>query len=95
MKPRVVFDCMVFLQGAARPTGPAGACLRLVDDDRVILCLSNAILVEVRDVLSRPKLQRKFPALTAEWVEAFVGNLTLKGVRLSKCCRATRRTNPI
>ena len=25
MTSRVVFDCMVFLQGAGRPMGPAGA----------------------------------------------------------------------
>src|SRR5207244_12537270 len=72
MKPRVVFDCMVFLQGAGRPAGPARACFRLVEEDRVTLCLSTPILIEVRDVLTRPKTLRKFPLLSPEWVEAFV-----------------------
>lgn len=61
MTPRVVFDCMVVLQGAGRPAGPAGACLRLVDQGRVTLCVSAEVLAEVRDVLTRPKVQRKFP----------------------------------
>lgn len=30
-KIRVVFDCMMFLQGAARPESPAGLCLLLVE----------------------------------------------------------------
>ena len=32
MNPRVVFDCVVCLQGAARETGPAGACFRLMTE---------------------------------------------------------------
>jgi putative PIN family toxin of toxin-antitoxin system len=69
---RVVFDCMVFLQGAARESGPAAACVRLAEEGFVQLCLSQEVLDEVRDVLSRPKLQRKFPALTPERVAAFL-----------------------
>lgn len=33
--PRVVFDSMVFLQGAVSPAGPAFACLRLAETGRV------------------------------------------------------------
>jgi len=72
MKPRVVFDCMVFLQGAGRPAGPARACFRLVEEGRITLCLSAAILAEVRDVLTRPKTLRKFPLLSPAWIETFV-----------------------
>jgi predicted nucleic acid-binding protein len=69
MKPRVVFDCMVFLQGAGRPAGPARACFHLVDEHRVTLFLSAEILAEVRDVLIRPRTQRKFPLLSAAiWI---------------------------
>jgi hypothetical protein len=39
MTPRAVFDCMVFLQGAGRPAGPAAACLRLLDEEKVMLCV--------------------------------------------------------
>jgi uncharacterized protein len=82
MKPRVVYDCMIFLQGAAFPRGPAGACLRLVDEGRVTLCLSGAILNEIRDVLSRPTTLRKFPQLSPEWVVTFVESVESKGLLL-------------
>ena len=78
MTPRVVFDCMIFLQGAAKPNGPAGACLHFVDDGKVNLCISAEILTELRDVLTRTKTQRRFPQLTPEWVESFLDNVTLK-----------------
>lgn len=83
MKPRVVFDCMVFLQGAGRPGGPASACLTLVDDDRVELFLSDEILAEVRDVLTRPKTQQRFPLLTAESVDEFTHDVECKSVVLA------------
>jgi putative PIN family toxin of toxin-antitoxin system len=80
MTPRAVFDCMVFLQGAARPQGPARACFHLVDNGKIALCVSAGILAEVRDVLTRPKTQKKFPLLTPEWAEEFVSNVKSKAV---------------
>ena|SRR5271157_912746 len=69
---RAVFDCMVFLQAAARRESPAGACLLLVEFGAIELCLSREIVAEVRDVLGRERLRRKFPALTAEFVDSFL-----------------------
>ena len=46
MTARVVFDCMVFLQGAARPTSPARACFQTVEDGLATLCVSLSILAE-------------------------------------------------
>lgn len=40
----VVFDGMVFLQGAARAAGPVAACLRLAEAGYVELFLSDEIL---------------------------------------------------
>jgi putative PIN family toxin of toxin-antitoxin system len=80
MTPRAVFDCMVLLHGAGRPAAPAAACLRLVDEGRVVLCVSAEILAEVRDVLTRPVTLRKFPGLSPEWVASFVRQVELKGV---------------
>jgi putative PIN family toxin of toxin-antitoxin system len=79
---------MVFLQGAGRPAGPARACFRLVEEGRVTLLVSTEILAEVRDVLTRPKIQRKFPLLSAGWVETFVGNVESKAVLLAEIPRA-------
>jgi putative PIN family toxin of toxin-antitoxin system len=83
MTPRAVFDCMVFLQGAGRPQGPARACFRLVDEGKVLLGISPDILAEVRDVLARPETRRKFPLLRPEWVEEFVQGLENKAVAIS------------
>jgi putative PIN family toxin of toxin-antitoxin system len=88
MKPRAVFDCMVFLQGAGRPAGPARACFRLVDEGQVMLCLSPEILAEVRDVLTRPKTLQRFPLLSQEWVETFVANAASKAVVLAQVPKA-------
>ncbi|MFI5454837.1 MAG: putative toxin-antitoxin system toxin component, PIN family [Isosphaerales bacterium] len=75
MTPRAVFDCMVFVQALANDKGPAYACLQLAQSGKLDLCVSPEILVEVRDVVSRPKLQRKLPALTMERVEAFLSDV--------------------
>lgn len=74
---------MVFLQGAGRPGGPASACLTLVDDDRLELLLSDDILAEVRDILTRPKTVQRFPLLTAEWVDEFISNVKQKSIVLT------------
>lgn len=75
---RVDFDCMVFLQGAARATSPAKACLKLVEDGLIELCLSAAIRAEVADVLTRPEMQQRFPALAATDVAEFLDNLAVQ-----------------
>ena len=90
MTPRAVFDCMVFLQGAGRPAGPAAACLQLLDEEKVVLCVSAEILAEVRDVLTRPKTLRQFPGLSPECVEAFVRHLELKGALFANAPQAVR-----
>ena len=51
--PGVVCDCMIFLQAVANENGPAAAVLRLLDHDAISLFVSEPILAEVRDVLSR------------------------------------------
>jgi hypothetical protein len=42
MRPRAVFDCMVFLQAAARNTGPAAACWQLAKTGTLELFVSSA-----------------------------------------------------
>lgn len=72
---RAVFDCMVFLQGLARPNGPAAECLRQAEADRFELWLSAEILDEVHDLLTRPKIREKFRSLTQELVDEFFARL--------------------
>lgn len=76
--PRVVFDCNVFIQALINTKGPAFACRELVDHDKLLLFVSPEVLAEVRDVLNRPKLRQKFPALTAERVDAYLQDLINK-----------------
>ncbi len=68
---RAVLDCMLFLQGAARPEGVAGACITLADAGLVQLCLSRDVVDEVRDVLSRAEVRRKFRSLTDDLVAQY------------------------
>lgn len=68
----MVFDCMVFLQGAARLHSPSGLCLLLAEHGVIELCVSVDVLREIADVLRRPRVRAKFPSLTADVVEEFM-----------------------
>ncbi len=59
-RPRVVYDCVVFLQGLIKETGPAVDCLELFEDGKIELFISEAVLNEIGDVLTRPDLQQRF-----------------------------------
>jgi uncharacterized protein len=52
--------------------------------------LSREILAEVRDVLGRPKIRRKFPHLTGERVEEFLARAVAQGVVLDEVPEAFR-----
>ncbi len=88
MTPRVVFDCMVFLQAITSEHGPAFACLRLVEEDRLVLVVSHEVLSEVREVLARPKVRGKFPHLDDDRVTAFLEWVEQKAVMLADVPRA-------
>lgn len=68
---RVVYDCMLFLQAALRPDRTHGT-FRLARAGLVTLCVSPDVLAEVRDVLTRPQVVAKAPALTPDVVNAFL-----------------------
>ncbi|MBK8812708.1 MAG: putative toxin-antitoxin system toxin component, PIN family [Acidobacteria bacterium] len=70
--PITVYDCGVFLQGLLSKAGPAVACLELVEQDRIRLVMSEAVLGEIKDVLSRPLLRERNPNLTDEKVENLI-----------------------
>src|SRR5579871_6121059 len=75
MTPVAVFDCMIFLQALASEKGPAFRCFAEVERGSVTLALSTGVIDEVREVLGRFDIQRKFPSLVPQRVEMF-----LKGV---------------
>jgi putative PIN family toxin of toxin-antitoxin system len=81
-RPRVVFDCMIYLQATINEFGPAATLLRLVDDEAFSLLTSNEILEEVREVLLRPKIRERNLDLTGERVDAFINHVREKGIVL-------------
>ena len=76
----VVFDCMVFLQAAARRDSIAAACLELAEQGHLQLCLSREVLAEIGDVLQRPEIHDRFPSLTHERVTEFLEAVGRMGV---------------
>lgn len=74
-RPRVVFDCNVLLQAAAREKSVAARCLNLAERSRIQLCLSREVLAEAEDVLNRPEIRAHFPDLSDEIVGAFLKRL--------------------
>ncbi|MDX6499038.1 MAG: uncharacterized protein QOG23_2298 [Blastocatellia bacterium] len=74
-KPRVVFDCNVLLQAAARRSIVAANCLALVEMGLVQLFVSSEVLLEIEDVLNRPEVRACFPNLSDEIAGAFLKRL--------------------
>jgi putative PIN family toxin of toxin-antitoxin system len=63
---------MVFLQATTRPTGPSARLfVEFVENGRLGLYVSNAILNEIREVLGRPRFRAKNPTVTHQSVDEF------------------------
>ena len=74
-KPRVVFDCNVLLQSAARESSVAAKCLNLAESGLIRLYVSREVLTEAEDVLNRPEVRAHFLELSDEIVGAFLKRL--------------------
>jgi putative PIN family toxin of toxin-antitoxin system len=83
---RVVYDCNTFLQALAAPEGPAGQCVQLVLDDRVLLFICPEVTQELRDVAGRPTVATKL-RITPERVDAFVEAIEVAAVLLEDFAR--------
>ena len=73
MSTLAVYDCMLYFRAAARPR-LARPIFDFVHSGQVALCLGPDVLAEIRDVLTRPKLIAKYPALTRQAVDAFLAH---------------------
>lgn len=80
--PRVVIDCNVFVQALANEESAAAKALDLLDEDAITLFVSDAILNEIRDVLSRPYIRQLMPNITDERVNALFRRLDKKAVHI-------------
>jgi len=78
--PRVVFDCNVFVQGITNRHSPARKALRLFFNGAISLFVSEAILREVRNVLSRPEVRQRLPGINDRIVNAFLAKLEAKAI---------------
>ena len=78
--PGVVFDCNVFLQALANDESPAAKALDFLEAGVITLFVSEPVLREVRDVLTRPKLRRQMPRLTDVRVSALLQRLANKAI---------------
>lgn len=74
-RPRVVLDCNVLLQAAAREQSVAAKCLNLAESGLIRICVSREVLAEAEDVLNRPEIRAHFPDLGDEIVGAFLKRL--------------------
>jgi putative PIN family toxin of toxin-antitoxin system len=73
---------MIYLQAAARKTGPAAACWQLAKTGAIDLFVTPAASAEVKDVLTRPRTRRQFPDLTPAAVDAYVSELDSHSTQL-------------
>lgn len=71
MSTLAVYDCMLFFRAASRPSR-VHSLFEVVDQGRVVIALGPDVLAEIRDVLTRPKLIARYPALTSQAVDAFL-----------------------
>lgn len=76
---KVVFDCGVFLQGLISKSGPAVACLELIEQEKLKLVTSEDTLAEIKDVLARPQLRQRNHDLTDAKVEQLIEMLLERG----------------
>ena len=74
-RPGVVFDCNVLVQAAARPEGPVAACLKLLDENRILVYVSRATITELKTVFAYPSVRAAFPGLTDAEVTRFLDRL--------------------
>lgn len=65
----------MFLQATISRRGPAARLLKLFDDRQYILVASEALVDEIRDVLTRPIIRRTNPHYTNEDIERVLSRL--------------------
>jgi putative PIN family toxin of toxin-antitoxin system len=75
-KLRVVFDCNIFWRAFFSRHGIGAECKKLIDDDIILHFISDEIIAELTDVLTRPTSLEKYSDFTIEDVEAFLKEIT-------------------
>lgn len=78
-----VFDTNVFLQAIFNEGGPADECVQLTFGEEVRLVTSDAVLDELRDVISRPPLIAKYKSLRTDRPHLLIQKIYSKAVIVS------------
>lgn len=81
-RPRVILDCNVLIQAIANGSGPAGQVLRLLQENRIEVCVSRTVLEELRAVLQYPSVRHKLPDLTDERIDLFLHQFVFRATLL-------------
>jgi putative PIN family toxin of toxin-antitoxin system len=84
---KAVFDAMVLLQAGANPSGPSGACFDHARAGALVLVTSPDTISELRELLGRPNIRKKFPHLTDDVVEGLVAEIDRIGTSLANVPR--------
>lgn len=79
----VVFDTSIFLQATISRRGPASRALRLFEQGAFRLYVSDELIDELRDVLTRLAVRRKNPHYTDADIESLLRTLDEKAMRVS------------
>lgn len=79
-KLRIIFDCMIFLQAVLSRKSVAYKLFEHLETNSFTLFISQEILDEIIDVLSRPKIRAKYSQITDELVETFLQRIVKKAV---------------
>lgn len=89
-RPRVVFDCNIYVQAIAFADGPAADALRLMESGDVELFISKATLSELRRVLGYEEVRAMSPGMTPVLIGAFLDRLTFRATLQRRVRRAFR-----
>jgi putative PIN family toxin of toxin-antitoxin system len=81
-RPSVVFDCNVLVQAISNDAGPAGQALRLIDQNKIAVYVSRAVLKELLNVLNYPAVRQKLPGIDDERIAAFMQHLLFRSTML-------------
>jgi putative PIN family toxin of toxin-antitoxin system len=79
---KAVFDAMVFLQAGANPAGPSGACFAHARSGTLALITSPETVAELRGLLARPNIRKKFPHLTDEVADGLIAEIVRIGTSI-------------
>ena len=79
-KLRVVYDCNIFWRAFFYSKGLGGECKKLIDNGTILHFLSDEILTEATEVLTRQDTLKRFSEVTVEDVHRFLKEIVSKSI---------------